>query len=244
MNSSEIGKLIIKARKAAGYTQKQLADLLFVSDKAVSKWERGVCMPDSSLFNKIALLLDIDVECLIPSHGRLESSPWMGEIRVKDIEGTVAGKPIIFYLLSYFMLVGIKDIYIETENRDYIEKLKLEKYGLNISFHPFHQRKTIILYDRFFLFGSNLTKVFQSYMNYDKDVSLFLDGKKIPFLFVHSPSHSIKWHEERSEKKNLGRGMIGMPLNEEAEQIILIYEKNSGLMVADLDEISRNRGLI
>ena len=155
MNSLETGKLISKARKAAGYTQKSLAALLFISDKAVSKWERGVCMPDSSLFNKLSLLLDIDIECLIPSHGRVEHESWGGVIIAKNIEGSIAGKPILFYLLSYFMLAGIKDIYIKTSNRDYVKKLGLETYGLNISFKPFYRRKTIILYDCFFLFGNN-----------------------------------------------------------------------------------------
>ena len=101
MNSSEIGELISKARKEAGYTQKSLASLLFVSDKAVSKWERGICMPDSSLFNRISLLLDIDIEYLIPSHGKVDDNSWVGEIRTDNIEGFIANKPVLFYLLSY-----------------------------------------------------------------------------------------------------------------------------------------------
>lgn len=42
MDQIRIGKFIAAARKAHGMTQKQLAERLLISDKTVSKWERGV----------------------------------------------------------------------------------------------------------------------------------------------------------------------------------------------------------
>ena len=42
MDCDKIGALIFRLRKEKGYTQKTLADMLNVSDRAVSKWERGV----------------------------------------------------------------------------------------------------------------------------------------------------------------------------------------------------------
>lgn len=42
MDTVRFGKFIRDMRKEKGLTQKQLADLLYVSDKAVSKWENGV----------------------------------------------------------------------------------------------------------------------------------------------------------------------------------------------------------
>ena len=42
LDNKEIGIRILSARKNLGYTQKQLGNLINVSDKAVSKWERGV----------------------------------------------------------------------------------------------------------------------------------------------------------------------------------------------------------
>lgn len=50
MDQSKIGAYIAVKRKAQGLTQAQLAQKLGVSDKSVSKWERGVCLPDVSLF--------------------------------------------------------------------------------------------------------------------------------------------------------------------------------------------------
>lgn len=42
MNLEKVGSLILKLRKEKNMTQKQVADLLNISDKTVSKWERGV----------------------------------------------------------------------------------------------------------------------------------------------------------------------------------------------------------
>ena len=51
MDQSKIGAYIAVKRKAQDLTQAQLAQKLGVSDKSVSKWERGVCLPDVSLFS-------------------------------------------------------------------------------------------------------------------------------------------------------------------------------------------------
>ena len=50
MDLIKIGKYIAEKRKALGLTQKQLAEKLNMSDKSVSKWERGICLPDVSIY--------------------------------------------------------------------------------------------------------------------------------------------------------------------------------------------------
>ena len=62
---NKIGEKIALARKEKGLTQKELGDKLFVTDKAVSKWERGLSLPDISLFDKLSKVLDIDMYSLI-----------------------------------------------------------------------------------------------------------------------------------------------------------------------------------
>ena len=49
MDLQKIGKFIAARRKALGLTQAQVAQKLGMSDKSVSKWERGVCLPDVSV---------------------------------------------------------------------------------------------------------------------------------------------------------------------------------------------------
>lgn len=59
MDQVKIGKLIAECRKAKKLTQAQLAHLLGVTDKSVSKWENGICLPDVSLYKEICKILDI-----------------------------------------------------------------------------------------------------------------------------------------------------------------------------------------
>ena len=61
MDLVKIGKYIAGKRKNLGLTQKQLAEKIGMSDKSVSKWERGVCLPDVSLYFDLCSLLGISV---------------------------------------------------------------------------------------------------------------------------------------------------------------------------------------
>ena len=65
MDNEKIGKFIVSCRKNKKITQKQLADKLGISDRAVSKWERGLNMPDVSLFEPLCKELDISINELI-----------------------------------------------------------------------------------------------------------------------------------------------------------------------------------
>ncbi len=65
MDASKIGNLIYELRTARNMTQKQLAERLFISDKTVSKWERGGGFPDLALLPDIAQVLDVRLEDLL-----------------------------------------------------------------------------------------------------------------------------------------------------------------------------------
>lgn len=61
MDLAKIGKYIAEKRKALGLTQKQLAEKLGMSDKSVSKWERGICLPDVSIYHDLCQILGISI---------------------------------------------------------------------------------------------------------------------------------------------------------------------------------------
>ena len=61
MDLIKIGKYIAEKRKALGLTQKQLAEQLGMSDKSVSKWERGICLPDVSVYMELCRILGINM---------------------------------------------------------------------------------------------------------------------------------------------------------------------------------------
>ena len=65
MNQIKIGKFIAECRKQKNLTQMQLAEKLGITDKAVSKWERGVAMPDTSIMLELCDILSISVNELL-----------------------------------------------------------------------------------------------------------------------------------------------------------------------------------
>ncbi|MBQ4629899.1 MAG: helix-turn-helix transcriptional regulator [Clostridia bacterium] len=65
MDQIKIGKFIAENRKKANLTQMQLAEKLGITDKAISKWERGVAMPDTSIMLELCDILCISVNELL-----------------------------------------------------------------------------------------------------------------------------------------------------------------------------------
>ena len=65
MDNQKIGRFIAERRKAQHMTQKDLAERLYITDKAVSKWERGLSLPDVTLLSAIAAALDVTMDELL-----------------------------------------------------------------------------------------------------------------------------------------------------------------------------------
>lgn len=65
MDQVKIGKFIAECRKKNQLTQVQLAEKLNITDRAVSKWERGKSMPDSSIMLELCKILKISVNDLL-----------------------------------------------------------------------------------------------------------------------------------------------------------------------------------
>ena len=65
MNQIKIGRFIAECRKKTNLTQMQLAEKLGITDKAISKWERGVAMPDTSIMLELCDILCISVNELL-----------------------------------------------------------------------------------------------------------------------------------------------------------------------------------
>ncbi|MDF2844889.1 MAG: transcriptional regulator, family [Herbinix sp.] len=65
MQNNKVGKIILTLRQEQGLTQKQLADKLNVSNKTISKWERGLGLPDISIVPELSNLLSVDIYNLL-----------------------------------------------------------------------------------------------------------------------------------------------------------------------------------
>ena len=61
MDQMKTGRFIAQCRKEKGLTQFQLGELLGITDRAVSKWERGLSLPDASIMQELCDILGITI---------------------------------------------------------------------------------------------------------------------------------------------------------------------------------------
>ena len=94
MKAEEVGYRIAQARKKQGMTQRELSERLHVSDKAVSKWERGVNYPDISLFDEIAKTLDLSLVELLGIEDRSKEEIMQSISEISKYEKEKIGKEI------------------------------------------------------------------------------------------------------------------------------------------------------
>ncbi|WP_290459858.1 helix-turn-helix domain-containing protein [Romboutsia ilealis] len=76
MDCKKIGSLIYELRKDKNMTQKQIADLMNISDKTISKWERGLGCPDISLLPELSQILGVSIDQIL-----------LGQINLNDLVG-------------------------------------------------------------------------------------------------------------------------------------------------------------
>ena len=84
MDQIKIGKYIQQLRKTKGLTQKQLAEQLNISFQAVSKWELGETLPDTSIILQLCEILETNVDMLL--HGGTYFAHNRKLIRIKDVD--------------------------------------------------------------------------------------------------------------------------------------------------------------
>ncbi len=169
MNQEKVGKLIAKCRKEKKLTQEQLASILGVTDRAVSHWENGRCIPDVSLFIPLCETLDISVNELIIGEV-IESKNFKSksdEIIVTVLKKEKKKKKIydivlvtlIIFVIVLTILLGLvnRDEFIKgTEELNELHKVKMEivdntltKSSAKIIIHDFSGKQ--------YIYGSSYT---------------------------------------------------------------------------------------
>ena len=116
MNTQQFGKFIAGQRNAKGYTQKELAKKLGVTDKAISRWENGHGYPDIVLLEPLAKELEITIVELM--HSKLKDNadfvPQKADEAISNaIDITISNRKlerkttILIYIISIVLLVGM-----------------------------------------------------------------------------------------------------------------------------------------
>ena len=113
MNEMQVGQTIAALRKAKGMTQKDLAQQLHVTDKAVSQWERGINFPELSLMEPLATVLDTtvihllsledasnhEVASTVSSLSNQERQKLVKDLRARSIANLCIGLLLLFALV-------------------------------------------------------------------------------------------------------------------------------------------------
>ncbi len=258
MNPIETGKAIASLRKAAGLTQASLAEALRVSDKAVSKWERGLACPDIALLPKLSVLLNTDIEGIVSGEAIAHDKGWKGIVYLDKLaEERVYSKPLVYFLLSNFCLVGIREIQIVGGKVKEIIGSG-EQYGITIKYVEKAELEPsscyMIIYGNSVIYGANLTRIYQRMMSMDLNIKLQTsNGNEVPILFIHNAKdqsiENIDKLKLSCDIRRFGRGIISLNVEDkkqlsDAGFLVRLIEENSGQQIADLFEISKSRGLV
>lgn len=240
MTPLDTGKAIAALRKEAGYTQAALAEALEVSDKAVSKWERGIACPDITLLPKLSVLLDVDIEGLLKGESVQRGDRWRGVLVLDELASyPIYSKPLVYLMLQHYLLVGIRDILIIGGNAKNILG-NGEQYGVKFSYarepfadallrnNQFISSNTMIIYSNILLYGANLTRKYQNMMYHAGKAVVMKtnNGVRLPLLFApESEWNKVRqrvpyWKDAEdmiedfnATEKAFTRGIVAIPMN-------------------------------
>lgn len=226
MDLIKIGKYIAFKRKEQGLTQKQLAEKLNMSDKSVSKWERGICLPDVSVYLELCKILGISInEFLAGEDIPKETIEQKAEENIIQITKDNKNKQkylkkiirLLIVMLVVFIFITSIFVYKKlTQPQNYIEpylEKSTEMQTANmLSNHP----------GNILLFHYNSKKDFDSLTMY---LTQYQKGKKISdkeiCTFYNNPS------------KGTNTGNIALVVDYEASTLKIIDAFKDGYYVAE-----------
>ena len=226
MDLIKIGKYIAAKRKALGLTQKQLAEKLNMSDKSVSKWERGICLPDVTVYLELCEILGISInEFLAGEDIPKETIEQKAEENIIQITKDNKNKQkylkkiirLLIVMLVVFIFITSIFIYQKlTQPQNYIEpylEKSTEMQTANmLSSHP----------GNILLFHYNSKKNYDSLTMY---LTQYQKGKKISHKevceFYINPSQGAK------------KGNIALTINQETSSMKIIVAYDGGYYSAE-----------
>lgn len=173
MNNKKIGLFIASLRKDKNMTQKEIADKLYISDKAVSKWERGLSIPDIGIIEKLSEYLEVSVSEILKGE-KIDNT-----INVTSDETTKTGdsffkklyskNKIIFLVLTLISLIIVLGIILYIIGTvDYIRSM--------------NGKKPLFIYHTVNVFNSDVYKEVTEYYGIGYKISL-CDNQKNNYIF-------------------------------------------------------------
>lgn len=225
MNQQQIGKFILESRKKKNITQKELANKIGVTNKAISKWENGRGLPDYSLFQPLCEALDISVADLLNGKESNSSTGIVDYLKYKEKQNV---KKILFLIILIFLiiLVAILSVYFVNSYK------KINVYELNGRSENFYYENGLII-------KSNIKQVMQygklSTNTIDEEdiisISLVVKNGENYYLISNFMSNFIA-----SEKYGYNEFFNDMKLEHIPDDmyIIIFYESGDEIIREDL----------
>ena len=139
MEKNKIGLFIANKRKEKGLTQQELGNILYVTDKAISKWERGLSLPDITLLTKLAEVLDVSVNDILngeKTNKNIDIDKELTKIKkeintnhhknkIKLITIIIILIMIVFYLVLINTSFGYKNIVVDYNHANTHKKIEI-----------------------------------------------------------------------------------------------------------------------
>ena len=233
MDTIKVGRTIAFLRSYYGMTQRELANRLGVTDKAVSRWERGQGIPDTSLLTKLSIILDTDIESILEGNLTQRELNWKGILELNYPDGIYAdaqmfSKCFVYFQIGFFLLAGINEICVRGIKRDIdftkdrlgdggtlgikinYETVKsrrdeLSQVSKTKIFHEYYQCGGVMVIDGLdFLYGKDVTKSFRRII-YDSKIPVRLVNfrRKPTSICFYPPMGNV----EKRKKEDLNLQM-------------------------------------
>lgn len=122
MDQVKIGKFISDERKAKGYTQKQLSELLGISDKTISKWECGRGYPSIDLLKEISTFFSVTIDELLSGEKLLSIAEKENKSNMHNLCSILIGTIDLFHFLLIVLPLYPKSM------KEYIASVNLFGY--------------------------------------------------------------------------------------------------------------------
>jgi len=178
MDNKKIGKLIADLRKKKGLTQQELGDKVGVGFRSVSKWERGITLPDITIINEISKILGITSDELLSGKINKEHNEYK--------EKKVSSKFKITFSIIITLIVILITSLIYHYNQTYTYALISDDYY--IEGNAIFERNTIFInINKLEFTTKELYPV--KIKNYDYQIKI---ADKVIFGYGHSPNYKIE----------------------------------------------------
>lgn len=196
MDQIKTGLLIRKLRLDSGLTQKQLADKLSVSDKAVSKWECGNGSPDISLMSSLAEIFGTDIQTILTGEVNKNESEKGNMKKLKFYVCSECGNIITATSEAAVTCCGSRLAALEPKKAENEDMLKVENIGGELFVSSDHEMKK----EHYISFAAYVTDssamIFKQYPEWNLQFTLPLvrSGR----LVWYCTKHGLFYQELRS----------------------------------------------